>query len=196
MEILIKSIITILIPTIMQISAINMVSTTPMEATEDFMTGIKAQSAQTLDKYMDNSYINFLCNIEGDEEVIKRMNDALFRNFSYEIIDIKQKDDVAVAKVKIASNNFDNVMKGYSKKSYDYVMKNLYDDDIEDKDKLNAKCLEIYVNEIETVAEKDELVENIVYVPMVDDGYYGWNIIMTDEFMKAVLGNLQMPKAS
>ena len=28
---------------------------------------------------------------------------------------------------------------------------------------------------------------------MIDDGYYGWNIIMTDDLMKTVLGNLQMP---
>ena len=48
--------------------------------------------------------------------------------------------------------------------------------------------------EIEKAAESDELIEKEVFVPMTDDGYYGWNIIVTDEFMESVLGGLEVPK--
>ena len=70
---------------------------------------------------------------------------------------------------------------------------NLYTDDIADKEKLNAQCLQLYVQQVEKAAESGAVLETIVFVPMVNDGYYGWNIIMTDDLMKNVLGNLQMP---
>jgi hypothetical protein len=72
-------------------------------------------------------------------------------------------------------------------------MDNLYEKEIGDKEKLNKKCLELYVNEVEKVAEKGKIVENTVVIPMVDDGYHGWNVIMTDELMESILGNLEMP---
>ena len=81
----------------------------------------------------------------------------------------------------------------YEKVSYQYVTDNLYTDDIADKEKLNAQCLQLYVQQVEKAAESGAVLETIVFVPMVNDGYYGWNIIMTDDLMKNVLGNLQMP---
>ena len=42
-------------------------------------------------------------------------------------------------------------------------------------------------------AESENVVESIAFIPMIDDGYYGWNIIMSDQLMKSVLGNLTMP---
>ena len=49
------------------------------------------------------------------------------------------------------------------------------------------------MEEIEKAAQSGTVLETEVYIPMVDDGYYGWNILMTDELMKSVLGNLQIP---
>lgn len=193
MHYLVKTIVTFLIPLIMHTGVFSLVSVTPHEAAYDFLEGLKTQETQVMDKYMDNAYINFLNNVQGDEEVIARMNDALFSSFSYKIEKVKEKEDVAVARVVVTSVDFSGVMDAYDKASYKYVMDNLYTEGIEDKEALNAKCLEIYVKQIEKAAESGETVETVVFVPMVDDGYYGWNIIMTDELMKSVMGNLQVP---
>jgi len=193
MHYLIKPIATFLIPLIMHTSFFSLVSVTPYEAAEDFLEGLKTQETHVMDKYMDNTYVNFLNNVQGDEETVSRMNDALFGSFSYKIEQVKEKDGVAVASVTVISADFSGVKDAYDKASYKYVMDNLYTEGIEDKDALNAKCLEIYVSQIEKAAESGGTLETVVFVPMVEDGYYGWNIIMTDELMEAIMGNLQVP---
>lgn len=177
----------------MQSGVVNLISTTPHDAVSDFMDGLKNRDSSVMEKYMDDSYVNFITNVQGDDAVVERMNEALFRNFSYKIEKIKTKDDVAVAKVSITSGDFSNVLSGYESASYEYITDNLQSDEIADKDYLNAKCLEIYVEQVEAAADSGTVLETVVYIPMIDDGYYGWNIIMTDDLMKTVLGNLQMP---
>ena len=173
MQHILKTVITLLISLLMQSGVVNLISTTPHDAVSDFMDGLKNRDSSVMEKYMDDSYVNFITNVQGDDAVVERMNEALFRNFSYKIEKIKTKDDVAVAKVSITNN--------------------LQSDEIADKDYLNAKCLEIYVQQVEAAADNGTVLETVVYIPMIDDGYYGWNIIMTDDLMKTVLGNLQMP---
>lgn len=193
MQHILKTVITLLISLMMQSGVVNLISTTPHDAVSDFMDGLKNRDSSVMEKYMDDSYVNFITNVQGDEAVIERMNEALFRNFSYKIEKIKTKDNVAVAKVSITSGDFSNVLSGYESASYKYITDNLQSDEIADKDYLNAKCLEIYVQQVEAAADSGTVLETVVYVPMIDDGYYGWNIIMTDDLMKTVLGNLQMP---
>ena len=193
MQHILKTVITLLISLLMQSGVVNLISTTPHDAVSDFMDGLKNRDSSVMEKYMDDSYVNFITNVQGDEAVIERMNEALFRNFSYKIEKIKTKDDVAVAKVSITSGDFSNVLSGYESASYKYITDNLQSDEIADKDYLNAKCLEIYVQQVEAAADSGTVLETVVYIPMIDDGYYGWNIIMTDDLMKTVLGNLQMP---
>ena len=193
MQHILKTVITLLISLLMQSGVVNLISTTPHDAVSDFMDGLKNRDSSVMEKYMDDSYVNFITNVQGDDAVVERMNEALFRNFSYKIEKIKTKDDVAVAKVSITSGDFSNVLSGYESASYEYITDNLQSDEIADKDYLNAKCLEIYVQQVEAAADSDTVLETVVYIPMIDDGYYGWNIIMTDDLMKTVLGNLQMP---
>lgn len=193
MQHILKTVITLLISLLMQSGVVNMISTTPHDAVSDFMDGLKNRDSSVMEKYMDDSYVNFITNVQGDEAVVERMNEALFRNFSYKIEKIKTKNDVAVAKVSITSGDFSNVLSGYESASYKYITDNLQSDEIADKDYLNAKCLEIYVQQVEAAADSGTVLETVVYIPMIDDGYYGWNIIMTDDLMKTVLGNLQMP---
>lgn len=188
-----RMIATLIIPIIMYSNAVTMVSATPREAVTDFMEGLHAQKTWVMEKYMDNAYVNFLNNVQGDEAVTDRMNNALFQDFSYQIEEIASKNDVAVAKIIIRNHDFSGVLNGYNAASYQYVMSNLYTEEIADKNALNAVCLELYVQQIESAAAGDAMVETVVFVPMVDDGYYGWNIVMTDELMLAVLGNLQPP---
>lgn len=193
MQHILKTVITLLISLLMQSGVVNLISTTPHDAVSDFMDGLKNRDSSVMEKYMDDSYVNFITNVQGDEAVVERMNEALFRNFSYKIEKIKTKNDVAVAKVSITSGDFSNVLSGYESASYKYITDNLQSDEIADKDYLNAKCLEIYVQQVEAAADSGTVLETVVYIPMIDDGYYGWNIIMTDDLMKTVLGNLQMP---
>ena len=194
MPYIVKTIITALIAIFMQTSVINMATTTPAEAADDFLKALKAQDGKEMERYMDNAYVNFLCNAEGDEKMLGKMSDAIFDNFEYEIEIVKQKNKSAVAKVMIKSNDFSKVMDKYKKESYDYIMENLYEKEIGDKEVLNAKCLELYVAEIEKAAESDKRIEREVFVPMTDNGYYDWNIIVTDEFMESVLGGLEVPE--
>ena len=193
MPYIVKVIVSALMIIFMQTSVVNMATITPEEAADDFLKDLKSQDSKSMERYMDNAYINFLCNAESDEKAVKQISDAVFEKFEYEIEIVKQKNKSAVAKVKIKSNDFSKVMDKYEKEAYDYIMENLYEKEIGDKEALNAKCLEMYVAQVEKAAESDKLIEKEVFVPMTDDGYYGWNIIVTDEFMEAVLGNLEMP---
>lgn len=194
MPYIVKTIIAALITIFMQTSVINMATTTPAEAADDFLKDLKAQDSKEMERYMDNAYINFLCNIESDEKAVDKIADALFKNFEYEIEIVKQKNKSAVAKVAIKSNDFSEVMDKYEKEAYDYIMENLYEEETGDKEELNAKCLEIYVTQVEKAAESDKLIDAEVFVPMVDNGYHGWNVIVTDEFMESVLGGLEVPQ--
>lgn len=193
MQSILSIILTILITFTMQTSAIGIVTTTPEDATDALMKGLKKCDEKTLEKYMDNTYINLLCNEKGNKKASDRVNDALFKNFSYEIKQVKEKNDVAVAKVVIKCNDFSGVMPAYSKASYDYVMENLYEDFVGDKAALEKKFLELYVSEVEKAAKNNKTIETTVFVPMVDDGFYGWNVLLTDELMAQILGNLSMP---
>lgn len=188
-----KIIATVVISVTMQAGTESIVATTPREAVLDFMEGLENRDTYVMEKYMDDSYVNFITNVQGDEAVVERMNDALFSGFTYKIEDMAVKNDVAVAKVTITSCDFSGVLDAYNTVSYQYVVDNLYTDEIADKDWLNAQCLELYVEQVEEAAAVGATMETTVFIPMVDDGFYGWNIIMTDGLMSSVLGNLQIP---
>ena len=55
---------------------------------------------------------------------------------------------------------------------------------------LNAKCLDLYVQQIEA-ASSGETAETVIYLPMVDNGYYGWDVLLSDELMQTMLGGLR-----
>lgn len=193
MHYILKIIFTMIISAVMQSSVVNMVSTTPDDAVNDFLEGLKSRDSYVMEKYMDNNYVNFINNVQGNQETVERMNAAIFKNFSYNVDKIAKKNDVAVARVTVKSGDFSKVLSQYDTISYDYIMKNLYTEDIADKEKLNEECFRIYVEQVERAAESGGVLETVVFIPMIDDGYYGWNIIMTDELMKSVMGNLQIP---
>ena len=109
----IKVIVTVLITAVMNISMINLATTTPQEAAADFMDGLKNQKSQEMEKYIDNAYINFICNSQGDEKMIDRMQTAVFKNMSYKITAVKQKNDVAVAKVVVKNSDLSSVQEDY-----------------------------------------------------------------------------------
>ena len=105
--------------------AASMSEVTPQEATDAFLKDLSGGNQQTTMEYMDNRYVNFLENVKGTDEEMDRLEDALFKNFSYEIEETATKNDVAVAKVVIKNCDFSGIMDSYEKESYTYVTDNL-----------------------------------------------------------------------
>lgn len=190
----IRAIISIIVAVMIQGGVSGVVETPPADAVNEFMQGLMDGNDQVLERYVDNKYVNFLLNVEGDEKTTDRMNKALFKNLEYKIEDTAQKSAVAVVEVAVKTNDFSDVMEKYEDASYDYVVENLYDEDITDKKKLNAKCLDIYVDQIEKDAKKEASVEKKIYIPMISDGYGGWKLLIDNHIMKILLGKLAMPK--
>jgi len=165
----------------------------PQEAANTFLHELSTGDEQTSMSYMDNRYINFLENVKGTDEEMDRLEDALFRNFSYEITDSAQKNDVAAVKVTVRNCDFSGIMDDYEKASYKYVTENLYSDDVIDKEKLNKKCIDIYLDQIEKKAGEEPSYEAEIFIPMVEDGYGGWRMVLDDEIMRSILGQLEIP---
>ena len=168
----------------------------PQQVADECMNGIKTFQEETLDRYAGNTYVNFIVNLEGNDETVSRMQEALLRNFDYRIEAVEERDDLAVAKITVTQCDFSKVLKKYKKRSYDYVTEHLYDENITDKDWLNEKCLDIYVSQIEKVAKAGKTHEETIYLPLTSDGYNGWNAILEDDNMKTIIGDLSIPEYS
>lgn len=190
----IRAITAILIAILIQGGISGAVETTPEEEVADFMAGLMANDSQVIERYMDNEYINFLANIDTDEETKARMNKALFKNLKYEIEDSVQKGGAAVVEVRLYTNDFSDVLQKYKDASYEYVMNNLYDDKVTNKKQLSKKCLDIYVDQIEKDAKKETSLEKKIYIPMIEDGYGGWKLLLNKGIMKNIMGKLAIPK--
>lgn len=190
----IRAITAILIAILIQGGISGAVETTPEEEVADFMAGLMTNDSQVIERYMDNEYINFLANIDTDEETKARMNEALFKNLKYEIEDSIQKGGAAVVEVRLYTNDFSDVLQKYKDASYEYVMNNLYDDKVTNKKQLSKKCLDIYVDQIEKDAKKETSLEKKIYIPMIEDGYGGWKLLLNKGIMKNIMGKLAIPK--
>lgn len=191
---LIRTILTILIVVSLHAGMSDATEVTPRQAAAECMDGIATMQEETMDRYAGNSYVNFLMNLKGDKETVQRMQEAIFRNFTWQIEDVEERDDAAVAKVKITQCDFSDVLGKYDKKSYKYITDHLYDEDTVDKKKLNAKCLDIYVSQIEKDAKAGKTEEHTIYLPMHSNGYNGWNVELDEETMKAIMGDLAIPE--
>ena len=190
---IINTILSILLAAAISGGASAMAEVEPQEAADAFFRDLASGNDQVAMAYMDNRYINFLENVKGTDEEMDRLEDAVFRNFSFEITDSAAKNDVAVVKVTVRNCDFSGVMEDYKKESYEYVTGNLYSDDVVSKEKLNKKCIDIYLDQVEKTAEGDANYEAEIFLPMEEDGYGGWRILLSDEIMKEVLGKLEIP---
>lgn len=190
---IINTILSILLAAAISGGASAMAEVEPQEAADAFFRDLASGNDQVAMAYMDNRYINFLENVKGTDEEMDRLEDDVFRNFSFEITDSAAKNDVAVVKVTVRNCDFSGVMEDYKKESYEYVTDNLYSDDVVSKEKLNKKCIDIYLDQVEKTAEGDANYEAEIFLPMEEDGYGGWRILLSDEIMKEVLGKLEIP---
>lgn len=190
---IINTILSILLAAAISGGASAMAEVEPQEAADGFFRDLASGNDQVAMAYVDNKYVNFLENVKGTDEEMDNLEEAVFRNFSYEITDSASKNDVAVVKVTVRNSDFSGVMEDYKKESYEYVTENLYSDDVVSKEKLNKKCIDIYLDQVEKTAEGDANYEAEIFLPMEEDGYGGWRILLSDEIMKEVLGKLEIP---
>lgn len=189
-----KSITALIVAMSLQLGMLGATEVPAAQVAEECMSGIATQSEQAMTLYGANTYVNFIENLQGDEDTVQRMRDALFQNFSYKIDGLEEREDLAVARVTIEQCDFSGVLKKYEKKSYKYITEHLYDEDTVDKEKLSAKCLDIYVSQIEKVAKAGKTHEEVIYLPLVSNGHNGWNAVLEDETMKTILGDIAIPE--
>jgi hypothetical protein len=179
----------------MQVGFVANASVEPEETAEALLKGIQTCDQSVMDKYMDNKYINFLQNIETGDAEKTVINTALFEDFQYEILEtgVNEEGDTAVVKVKVINDNFSKVDNKYEDAAHEYIMDNLYTDVVKDKKKLNAKCLNLYIEELQKIAEGEPDSEEVIYISMFDDGNYGWYAELSNKNMKKILGNFDIP---
>lgn len=192
---IIKSLSIILIPALMQVGFVANASVEPEEAADALLKGIQTCDQAVMNKYIDNKYINFLQNIETGEAEKTAINTALLGDFQYEIIEtgMNEEGDTAVVKVKVTNDNFGKVDNKYEDTAHEYIMDNLYSETVKDKKKLNDKCLELYIKELEKAAKGEPDLEQTIYIAMFDDGNYGWNVELSNKNAKKILGNFDIP---
>lgn len=192
---IIKSLSIILIPALMQVGFVANASVEPEEAADALLKGIQTCDQAVMNKYIDNKYINFLQNIETGETEKTAINTALLGDFQYEIIEtgMNEEGDAAVVKVKVTNDNFGKVDNKYEDAAHEYIMDNLYSETVKDKKKLNDKCLELYIKELEKAAKGEPDLEQTIYIAMFDDGNYGWNVELSNKNAKKILGNFDIP---
>lgn len=192
---LIKSLSIILIPALMQVGFVANASVEPEEAAEALLKGIQTCDQAVMDQHMDNKYVNFLQNIETGDAEKAAINTALFEDFKYEIVEtgMNEEGDTAVVKVKVINDNFGKVDNKYEDTAHEYIMDNLYSDTVKNKKKLNDKCLELYIKELQKAAKGEPDFEEVIYISMFDDGNYGWNAELSNKNMKKILGNFDIP---
>ena len=92
MSVIIKMILSVVIAASMQVSMSDATEVSPQQIAGECMEGIKTMQEETLDRYAGNSYINFISNLEGNEETVQRMRDALLQNFDYTIDEVLVDD--------------------------------------------------------------------------------------------------------
>lgn len=188
-----KYLMTMILALSMQLNIAGSASIGPQSAAEDFIDALAAGNDSVVQQYVDNEYVNLLENVEG-EDVSAKMYSALFANLEYETLASAEKNDVAVVKMQIKNKDFSGVQEAYDEAANKYITSNLYSDDVTDKEKLADKCLEIYLDELEAASEGDKTVENTIYLPLVSNGHYGWNVVLNDEIMAALCGELSLPE--
>ncbi len=86
---------------------------TPQMAAGIFFDGLSGTEETIVEQYIDNDYVNFICNNDMDSTCRERLQDALFKNFSYEVTDKGEKRTVAVLKLKITNTDFSGVQEEY-----------------------------------------------------------------------------------
>lgn len=171
-----------ILSTMISTGTATVVEDTPAEVTESYFAGLAGGQQQIVQEYRG---------CDG----IDQIEDEALKNLDYKIEDAVAKGDVAVAKVQITNRDFSRVNEVYTEKSYNYVMDHLYDEDIEDKEKLAAECLKIYEDCVAEAAGSQEEISTEIFLPMVHSEEEDWQVVPDEKTRRALLGGLELPAA-
>ena len=167
----------------------------PESTVDDFFNALKDKDTETLILYTDNNDINTLLNNTIDEEYMNNIYGDLMRNLSWEITSVKENEDQteAVVTVEVTNSDFSKTLKQYKEAAVDYMMDNLYKDEVTKK-VMKKECMNIFAAQInETSEKKDNLVTQTVEINLTQNESHTWDMEMTKELSKAVLGGMKWP---
>ncbi len=185
-------IVSIIISILASLGMSNIAESTAQDAAVQFLDDMSQGKSEIIEEYEENEYVNYLENILAENESTAGIRDIIYDSLDYEVIETASKNKVAVAKVKIINKDYSKVLEQYEKDSHDFLKKNLYEEDITNKDKLNQRCVEIYAEEVADAANADKNIEREIFIPMEMEGLNSWHIMLNDEVMKALVGNLEV----
>ena len=175
--------------------ACNVTVSTPADTVDSFLKDLKSGDKEALMLYVDNSDVNTLINNTMDEKLSGEIYGDLMENLTWEIVSAEENEEQteAIVVVSITNSDFSGVRKAYKKEAVDYMMYNLYDDDVTKK-VMKAKCQEIFAQQIKNASEAgDNPVTTEVEVKLTKNDTYTWDMEVTKELTKAAIGGLKWP---
>ncbi len=168
----------------------------PESTVDDFFNALKNKDADVLILYTDNNDINTLLNNNIDEEYMRNIYGDLMRNLSWEITSVKENEEQteAVVTVEVTNSDFSKTLKQYKAAAVDYMMDNLYKDEVTKK-VMKKECMNIFAAQVNGTSEnQDNLATKTVEISLVKNDNYTWDMTVTKELTKAAIGGMKWPQ--
>jgi len=169
---------------------------TPEGTVDEFFDALKNKDADVLILYTDNNDINTLLNNTIDEEYMQNIYGDLMRNLSWTITSVKENEEQteAVVTVEVSNADFSGTLKQYKAAAIDYMMDNLYKEEVTKK-VMKKECMNIFAAHINGTSEKENnLVTKTVEVNLTKNDNYTWDMEVTKELTKAAIGGMKWPQ--
>jgi hypothetical protein len=167
----------------------------PESTVDGFFSALKDKDAETLILYTDNNDINTLLNNNIDEEYMNNIYGDLMKNLSWTITSVKENEEQteAIVTVEVTNSDFSKALKKYKAAAVDYMMDNLYKDEVTKK-VMKKECMNIFASQINSISEdKDNLVTETVEINLKQNESHTWDMEVTKELTKAALGGMKWP---
>ena len=167
----------------------------PEGTVDEFFNALKDKDAEVLILYTDNNDINTLLNNTIEDEYMGNIYGDLMRNLSWQITSVEENEDQteAVVTVAVTNSDFSKTLQQYKNDAVDYMMDNLYKDEVTKKVMKN-ECMNIFAAHINDTSEKkDNHVTKEVEVKLTKNDSYTWDMEVTKDLTKAALGGMKWP---
>ncbi len=170
----------------------------PESTVDEFFDALKNRDTEVLILYTDNNDINTLLNNDIDEKFMDNIYGDLMRNLSWKITSIKENEEQteAVVTVEVTNSDFSNALKQYKAAAVDYMMDNLYKNEVTKK-VMQKECMNIFAVQINNISEnKEDLVTQTIEIDLTKNDSHTWDMTVTKELTKAALGGMKWPAAN
>lgn len=194
-----KKIITIILSIMMAAGfcACSVSVDTPEGIVEDMLKAMKSLDNEELAMYMGNNDINTLINNNLDEKTAEEIGKDIMQNLSWEIVSVQTNEEQTSSVVTVAISNadFSGTLKAYKAEAVEYMLYNLYNDEVT-KEVMTSECQQIFAQQIKNASDKkDNIMTTEVQIQLSKNEDYGWDMEVTKELTKAIIGGLQWPAA-